>query len=213
MSKTLGYDNLFKILLVGDTNVGKSSLLLRFTDDTFDSDITSTIGVDFKVKHLTLDDPNINNDTKKRRVKISVWDTAGQERFRTLTSAYYRGAQCVVLVFDCSNTESFENLSVWLEEVNKNSSKNVVKLCIVNKIDLNKERAITKEAGENWAMENEMLYCEASAKSDIGVQDVFREAVRQICANEELLQGTASKKNSVTLSPISDNNEPPGGCC
>lgn len=102
---------------------------------------------------------------------------------------------------------------MWLEEVNKNSSKNVVKLCIVNKIDLNKERAITKEAGENWAMENEMLYCEASAKSDIGVQDVFREAVRQICANEELLQGTASKKNSVTLSPISDNNEPPGGCC
>jgi small GTP-binding protein len=110
MSKTLGYDNLFKILLVGDTNVGKSSLLLRFTDDTFDSDITSTIGVDFKVKHLTLDDPNINNDTKKRRVKISVWDTAGQERFRTLTSAYYRGAQCVVLVSHHSHSTNRSNL-------------------------------------------------------------------------------------------------------
>ena len=133
--QTFPYDYLFKVLIIGDASVGKvsepsvalnsslyilslimcsdscliqSSMLLRFTDDSFDEHIQSTIGVDFKVKHL---------DMSGKRVKLTIWDTAGQERFRTLTSSYYRGAHGVVLVYDVTRTDSFENLEQWLKEV------------------------------------------------------------------------------------------------
>ena len=105
-------------------------MLLRFTDDSFDEHIQSTIGVDFKVKHLDVND---------KRVKLTIWDTAGQERFRTLTSSYYRGAHGVVLVYDVTRTDTFENLQQWLKEVNMYSPNNgeaVVKLLVGNKIDL-----------------------------------------------------------------------------
>ena len=123
------YDHVFKLLLIGDAGVGKSSILLRYTDNTFDEHLQSTIGVDFKVKIA-------NKDGKK--IKLTIWDTAGQERFRTLTSAYYRGAQGIILTYDVTRRETFEALNVWLQEVDVYSpggGTNVVKLLVGNKID------------------------------------------------------------------------------
>ncbi len=114
----------FKLLLIGDSGTGKSSLLLRFTDDTWvtPEDVSATIGVDFKVKQLDVDD---------RKYKLTIWDTAGQERFRTLTSSYYRGAQGVILVYDVSNRESFEHLQNWVSELDTYaSSKDVIKIIV-----------------------------------------------------------------------------------
>ena len=119
-------------------------MLLRFTDDTFDEHIQSTIGVDFKVKHLQVDD---------KKVKLTIWDTAGQERFRTLTSSYYRGAHGVVLVYDVTRMDSFENLEQWLKEVQMYSPGNgeaVIKLLVGNKCDL--DRKVRKNCG-GWTSE------------------------------------------------------------
>jgi Ras-related protein Rab-18 len=164
--QTFPYDYLFKVLIIGDASVGKSSMLLRFTDDSFDEHIQSTIGVDFKVKHL---------EVEGKRVKLTIWDTAGQERFRTLTSSYYRGAHGVVLVYDVTRTDSFENLQQWLKEVQMYSPGNgesVVKLLVGNKCDL--ERQVPFEEADAWARSQGMLFLEASAKTRLGIRQVVR---------------------------------------
>jgi Ras-related protein Rab-18 len=139
-------------------------MLLRFTDDSFDEHIQSTIGVDFKVKHL---------EVEGKRVKCSIWDTAGQERFRTLTSSYYRGAHGVILVYDVTRTDSFENLEQWLKEVctyTPGNGESVVKLLVGNKCDL--ERKVPKEQADAWARSQGMLFLEASAKTRLGIRQV-----------------------------------------
>lgn len=121
------FDHLFKLLLIGDSGVGKSTFLLRFTSDIFD-DLSPTIGVDFKFKLMIL---------REKRLKLTIWDTAGQERFRTLTSSYYRGAQGIILVYDVTRRETFTNLSdVWLKEVELfSTNQDCIKMLIGNKVD------------------------------------------------------------------------------
>ena len=102
------FDHIFKLLLIGDAGVGKSSILLRFTDDAFEEHLASTIGVDFKVKTVTM---------RGKTLKLTIWDTAGQERFRTLTSSYYRGCHGIILVFDVTDRSSFEHVRMWLDEI------------------------------------------------------------------------------------------------
>lgn len=134
-------DYVFKILLIGDSSVGKSSILLQFTDDHFDDNLTSTIGVDFKVKVLEV----TGADRQMKRIKATIWDTAGQERFRTLTSSYYRGAQGIILCYDVSRRETFDSLPMWLQEVEQyamGGGREVVKLLVGNKID--KPRVVTR---------------------------------------------------------------------
>ena len=133
------YDDLVKILLVGDSGVGKSSLVQRFVHDTFE-EVSPTVGVDFKLKYVDIDG---------KRLKLTVWDTAGQERFRTLTSSYYRGAHGVVFAYDITSEESFRNLrDVWQKEVDMYGTiANSVKIVIGNKIDREGERAIAREDG------------------------------------------------------------------
>jgi len=188
------YDHLFKLLMIGDAAVGKSSLLIRFTDDAFDEHIQSTIGVDFKVKHLEL-----NN----KRIKLTVWDTAGQERFRTLTSSYYRGAQGVVMVYDVTRRDSFDNLDHWLKEVklySPNNGEGVVKLLVGNKIDLSEgsngeyNRQVDRHEAEEWARNQGMLFLEASAKTKTGVQESFMEVVNKILEDPDLLMNTVPGK-------------------
>ena len=117
-----------KILIIGESSVGKSSLLLRFTDDLFDPELAATIGVDFKVKSITIEGD--------RTAKLAIWDTAGQERFRTLTPSYYRGAHGVILVYDVTSRETFNKLDVWLNELETFSNKpDIVKMLVANKID------------------------------------------------------------------------------
>jgi len=161
-----------KILIIGESGVGKSSLLLRFTDDTFDPEQASTIGVDFKVKTLTVEGNN--------KAKLAIWDTAGQERFRTLTPSYYRGAQGVILVYDVSSKQSFNKLDAWLNELETFATKHdLVKMLVGNKID-KERREVSKEEGLKFARKHRMLFIEASAKTKEGVQYAFEELVEKI---------------------------------
>ena len=177
------YDFFLKTLLIGDSGVGKSSILLRFTSCEYNEDQLSTVGVDFKVKYMTV---------SGKKVKLFIWDTAGQERFRTLTSSYYRGAQGVVLVYDCSSRASFSHLNFWLNEVEKYcSNSDAVKMLVANKIDSN-DIQVTREEGERFAVENSMLFVETSAKTNSGIQQAFEELVLKCLETPNLLNLVAT---------------------
>lgn len=181
-------------------------MLLRFTDNAFDENLGSTIGVDFKVKVI---------EAGSKRIKLTLWDTAGQERFRTLTSSYYRGGQGVILVYDVTRPETFENLQQWLEEVmnySPNGGTDVVKLLVGNKID--RKRAVPRETAESWARRKGMLFLETSAKDNIGVDAAFDEVVYKILDNPILLAATTpGNKKRVDLSIPGDAGSVNRGCC
>ncbi|KNA02489.1 small GTPase Rab18 [Plasmodium vivax North Korean] len=146
----------------------------------------SSVGIDFKVKYLKIDN---------KTIKVGIWDTAGQERFRTLTSAYYRNAHAIILVYDCTVRESFENLDVWIHEIDKYSTnKNAIKMLVANKID-KANHEVTKDEGKNFAFENNMLFCETSAKNDINITYCFEELIQQILNNPSLLELSIVTKN------------------
>eukprot|EP00923_Selenidium_pygospionis_P016196 GHVN01028371.1.p1 GENE.GHVN01028371.1~~GHVN01028371.1.p1 ORF type:complete len:206 (+),score=22.93 GHVN01028371.1:97-714(+) len=191
MSSSKTYHHLFKILVVGDAGVGKSSILLQFTDGEFNEKQFPTIGVDFRVQFMQLGE---------KTLKLALWDTAGHDRFRTLTTSYYRGAQGIILVYDCTERTSFENLESWLEEVHKNSTNpDAVKMLVANKIDKD-NHAVTKEEGQNFAYRHSMLFIGTSAKTSQGIQVAFEELVQKILETPTLLESTApSTKNRAIL--------------
>ncbi|XP_074659626.1 ras-related protein Rab-18-like [Tubulanus polymorphus] len=177
-----------KILIIGESGVGKSSLLLRFTDDTFDPEQAATIGVDFKVKTLTVDG---------NRAKLAIWDTAGQERFRTLTPSYYRGAQGVILVYDVTSKQTFQKLEAWLSELETFSTKHdIIKMLVGNKIDSDK-REVSRDEGLKFARKHQCLFIEASAKTKEGVQCAFEELVEKIIQTPGLWE--TDGRNGVTV--------------
>ena len=209
MSESL--DHVFKILMIGDAGVGISSILQMFTDGYFSEIIQSTIGVDFKVKNMSAVDP----EGKIKRIKVTIWDTAGQERFRTLTSSYYRGAQGIILVYDVARRDTFKSLEHWLQEVEQFTmagGKEVVKVLVGNKID--QHRIVERELATDWAREKGMLFMEASAKTSVGIDQVFEEAVSKILANPVLLTNTRpSKPRGQTLLPPPPKAADSGACC
>merc|ERR1711879_841172 len=127
------YDHLFKILLIGDSGVGKSCLLLRFSDNTYTESYISTIGVDFVIRTIELG---------RKSIKLQIWDTAGQERFRTITSSYYRGAHGIICAFDITDQTSFANIKKWLQEIDRYACENVNKFVVGNKCDLAARRVV-----------------------------------------------------------------------
>ncbi|XP_078080096.1 ras-related protein Rab-18-like isoform X2 [Mustelus asterias] len=176
------------------------SLLLRFTDGTFDSEIGSTIGVDFKVKTMKSDGNN---------VKLAIWDTAGQERFRTLTPSYYRGAQGVILVYDVTRRETFGKLDNWLNELETFSTKHgIVKMLVGNKID-KKNREIDRNEGLRFARKHSMLFIEASAKTCDGVECAFEEVVEKILQTPGLWEAEGQNK----ALKLTDATSSQGGGC
>lgn len=149
-----------------------------------------------------------------KRIKMTIWDTAGQERFRTLTSSYYRGAQGIVLVYDVSRRDTFENLDLWLQEVEVYSpagGRDVVKLLVGNKIDT--ERVVSRKEAEAWARSKGMLFVESSAKTKIGIQQVFNEVVQKILDNPSLLSNTAPRLRPGRVDLRSNGNQSTGGGC
>jgi len=155
------YDFLIKLLLIGDSGVGKSCLLLRFCDDAWTPSFITTIGIDFKIRTIELDG---------KRIKLQIWDTAGQERFRTITTAYYRGAMGILLVYDVTDDRSFNNIRTWHANIEQHASEGVNKILIGNKSDWADKRAVTEEQGRELAEELGIKFIETSAKINEGVE-------------------------------------------
>jgi Ras-related protein Rab-1A len=158
------YDHLYKILIIGDSCVGKSSLIKRFSDNHFDECSIQTNGVDFKTRNI-----EINGDI----CKLQIWDTVSQERFRILNACYYKGANGILIVYDITNECSFNNISKWLQDVQKYAQPNVLKMIIGNKIDCEDKRSVSYIRADNYAKEFNMPYFETSAKTDINVGAIF----------------------------------------
>ena len=155
---------LFKVTVVGDAEVGKSSFVLRYADNTFTESYISTIGVDFKIKEIKFENYNC---------KISIWDTAGQERFRTITNSYYRGANGIILIYDISKKNSFENVIGWMKSIEENTNKNVRKLLVGNKSDLFESRQVSFKQGQAMADRYGMKFIETSSKNSSNVEEAF----------------------------------------
>ncbi|XP_008788327.1 ras-related protein RABC2a-like [Phoenix dactylifera] len=200
------YDYSFKILLIGDSGVGKSSLLVSFISNHAD-DLAPTIGVDFKIKHLTVGG---------KKLKLTIWDTAGQERFRTLTSSYYRGSQGIILVYDVTRRETFTNLAdVWAKEVDLYSTnQDCIKMLVGNKVDKETERMVTREEGIAFAQEYGCLFLECSAITRANVEKCFEELALKILEVPSLLEeGSAAVKRNILKQKQEYHASPGGGCC
>ena len=185
------YDFLYKILLIGDSSVGKTSVLLRYVDDFYNPEFQTTIGVDFEISTLELDG---------KVVKLQLWDTAGQDRFRNIVASYYRGAQGIVLMYDITNSTSFNNIKKWFEESQNYLQSSTPKLLVGNKSDLDSQRAVAQEDALQLAESLNMDFIETSAKTSSGVKEAFVKLTRGI------YQTTASlKPNTTPTTKISES--------
>ncbi|KAH9313224.1 hypothetical protein KI387_028259 [Taxus chinensis] len=167
----MSYAYLFKYIIIGDTGVGKSCLLLQFTDKRFQPVHDLTIGVEFGARMITIDN---------RPIKLQIWDTAGQESFRSITRSYYRGAAGALLVYDITRRETFNHLASWLEDARQHANANMTIMLIGNKCDLAHRRAVSTEEGEKFAKENGLIFMEASAKTAQNVEEAFISTASQI---------------------------------
>lgn len=166
------FDFLFKVVLIGDTGVGKSNLLSRFTRNEFTYDSKTTIGVEFATKNIPVDGNKV--------VKAQIWDTAGQERYRAITSAYYRGAVGALLVYDISRSSTFDNVERWLKELRDHADSNIVIMLVGNKSDLSHKRQVETETALEYATKNKLAFIETSAMESVGVDDGFTRIVAEI---------------------------------
>ncbi|CUS22750.1 LAQU0S06e05182g1_1 [Lachancea quebecensis] len=200
------YDYLFKLLLIGDSGVGKSCLLLRFSDDTYTNDYISTIGVDFKIKTVELDG---------KTVKLQIWDTAGQERFRTITSSYYRGAHGIIIVYDVTDHDSFNDVKMWLQEIDRYATAGVLKLMVGNKSDLQDKRMVEYDVAKEFADSLQIPFLETSALDSSNVEEAFLTMAKQIkesMAQQHKDTGKKDDKANVNLKGQSLSNTS-SGCC
>ncbi|KAI9310485.1 ras family-domain-containing protein [Dichotomocladium elegans] len=207
-AKSASYDYLIKLLLIGDSGVGKSCLLLRFSDDSFTPSFITTIGIDFKIRTIELDG---------KRIKLQIWDTAGQERFRTITTAYYRGAMGILLVYDVTDEKSFGNVRNWFSNIEQHASEGVNKILIGNKCDMEENRVITVEQGKALAEELGVRFMETSAKANIGVEEAFFDLARDIkkrLIDTQQAQQTRQREE-VKLDPATTpaKSSSSGSCC
>jgi len=201
------YDYLFKVVIIGDSGVGKSSLLYRFVDNTFTETFVSTIGVDFKIKTIKIND---------KICKLQMWDTAGQERFKGITSAYYRGAHSIIMVYDITDRVSFDNTKVWFEEIlnarEEYNADSVATIIVGNKCDLDNEREVQYSDGQTLAISKNALFIETSAKSNSNIEKMMNGLIeRQIVITQELKPNTpiVPLKKGKSLLPSFGNDNPP----
>ncbi|RCH95757.1 Ras- protein Rab-2A [Rhizopus azygosporus] len=207
------YSYIIKYIIIGDTGVGKSCILLQFTDKRFMPAHDLTIGVGFGTRFITVND---------QQTKLQIWDTAGQESFRSITRSYYRGAAGALLVYDITRRETFEHLSVWLEDVRQHANPNTVIMLIGNKSDLESKRQVSREEAERFAQENGLFFLETSAKTANNIEEAFVKTAEEI--QRKIQDGTidlTSESNGVKLAlpqggsslPSANTSSSSNGCC
>ncbi|KAM9992349.1 hypothetical protein ACTFIY_009790 [Dictyostelium cf. discoideum] len=186
------YEYLFKFIFVGDSGVGKSSILLRFTEDTFTETYISTIGVDFKIKTVYIEG---------KAIKLQIWDTAGQERFRVHNNSQYRGCHAVMVVYDVTDQRSFENVAKWIQEIERYARDNVIKMVIGNKNDLVSQKVVDPFLAQEFADSLDITFKETSAKQAINIEDAFISLVK-LCIDrmeEDKPSSTSSSSSTIIL--------------
>ena len=171
------YDHLFKIIIIGGAGVGKTCILNRFCHNEFYPLPISTIGIDFKIRTIELDG---------EKFKLQIWDTTGSEQYLSITTPYYRGAMGIILVYDVTNEKSFENVRNWIQRIELNSSTGVETFLLGNKCGMKEERKVSKEEGEELAVEYGMKFMEIDAKSSTNIEEAFFTLVRDIRSKKEL---------------------------
>ena len=205
------YNYLFKYIIIGDASVGKSNLLMKFAHNKFTDEYQTTIGVEFGAKNI-----HINEQI----YRIQIWDTAGQENFRSITRAYFKNCVCAMVVYDITCRKSFENIQNWLQDVHDQSPETVLIALIGNKIDLEDKRIVSTEEGEEYAIQNGLLFMETSAKSGEGVEEIFKKTAQEIekkindnyyDLNSETCGIKRGKTNNINLNDT--KNKDKKGCC
>ncbi|XP_047970875.1 ras-related protein RIC2 [Salvia hispanica] len=207
------YDYLFKVVLIGDSGVGKSNLLSRFTRNEFSLESKSTIGVEFATRSLAVDG---------KVIKAQIWDTAGQERYRAITSAYYRGAVGALLVYDVTRHSTFESVERWLRELRDHTDPNIVVMLIGNKCDLRHLVAVSTDDGTSFAEKESLYFMETSALDATNVENAFTEVLTQIhrivskksmeAGDDGNAQNVPSKGEQIDVSKAASGVKQ-GGCC
>ena len=202
------YDYLVKVVIVGESAVGKSCMLLKFSDNTFSDVFLTTIGVDFKFKSVEL---NVNNSEKV--VKLQLWDTAGQERFRTITSSFYRGAHAIMVAFDVTDKVSFHRVSSWLQDISRYANMDLVTVILVGtKCDLINHRQVPYETAKQFADEHGMTYLETSSRTGQGINEAFFTIAQQTVQKMVNRQANNDIKKPV-LRNLSEKKPKQNGCC
>jgi len=212
MAEGSNFDYLFKVVLIGDSGVGKSNLLSRFTRNEFNLESKSTIGVEFATRSINVDG---------KTVKAQIWDTAGQERYRAITSAYYRGAVGALLVYDIAKHATYVNVTRWLKELRDHADSNIVIMLVGNKSDLKHLRAVPTDEAKAFATENGLSFIETSALDASNVESAFQTIltdIYRIVSSKSLEQSADPIKpptgDSITVSPSVDaNTQQSGKCC
>ncbi|KAL1923905.1 uncharacterized protein VTP21DRAFT_6940 [Calcarisporiella thermophila] len=211
MSRDDEYDYLFKVVLIGDSGVGKSNLLSRFTRNEFNLESKSTIGVEFATRSIQVDG---------KTIKAQIWDTAGQERYRAITSAYYRGAVGALLVYDITKHSTFENVTRWLKELRDHADSNIVIMLVGNKSDLRHLRAVPTEEAKQYATDNGLSFIETSALDASNVELAFQRNLTEIYrivsskaleSSDDVIRPTGGQTIQVTPTP--EDAKPQGKCC
>ena len=209
----LNFLYLLKYIIIGDSAVGKSNILLRYIHDRFNEEFHSTIGVEFGAKNLDIDG---------KIFRIQVWDTAGQETFRSITRAYYKNSVCAFVVYDISNRTTYDNIKTWVEDCKRLSPKAVLMILIGNKTDLEEKREVSYDEGSIYASKHGMLFYECSAKTGQNIDKIFIESTREIdkrikdgfydLSNENCIIKQGTMTSNITLNN-NKNKEESGYCC
>jgi Ras-related protein Rab-8A len=200
------YDYLVKLLIIGDSGVGKTCFLLRFSEDNFTTSHLTTIGIDFKIKTIEIDGKQV----KLQIVSATQWDTAGQERFRTITQTYYKGAMGIILAYDCTDDNSFANIRNWVQQIKMHASESVAKVLIGNKCD-RPDKKISAEQGTALAHELNIKFFEASAKNNINVSETFHFIAKQI--KDQQLSEAPGTSNTINVGSARPKGEKKSQCC
>lgn len=201
------YDYLFKILIVGDSHVGKSCMLTRYVDDSFTESYAVTIGVDFRIRTIELN---------KKVIKIQIWDTAGQDRFRSIVTSYYKGSNGIILAYSIDSRESFNQITQWINDCERYASENVCKILVGTKTDLDKNRTVTKLEGDELAKKLGIPFIEISSKLNTNVELAFETLMKgmlKFYENKKIKSNTNKVIENKSISLKTNKQKAKGSCC